>query len=267
VRLRGPKVLDLSERDRAVLVAVDAHALLTSSQIERLLFTDRHSSVVATRRRCQAVLRRLVDVELIDRLHRRQGGHRAGSTGFTYRLTSKGRRAIGQPGRGARDEPSERQTLHVLACAELSVQLAEAERRDVLASLTITHEPNTWRRFVGPHGGTEILKPDLLIELVTTDGWELRWFVEVDRATEHLPTVIRKCTQYQRYWQSGAEPHPIFPRVLWSVPDERRAAAIDAAIERTGGLTDDLFRVATTEQTVQVLRGNNINETNEGGEL
>lgn len=260
--------LDLSERDRAVLVAVGDHTLLTSGQIERLLFADRHASEVATRRRCQAVLLRLVDLELLDRLHRRQGGHRAGSAGFTYRLTTRGRRALGHESRGGREQPSERQVLHLLACAEVCVQLAEAERRGLLSSLTVTNEPNTWRRFVGLHAAREVLKPDLLVELTTPDGWELRWFVEVDRATEHLPTVIRKCAQYQRYWQAGIEPHPVFPRVLWSVPDERRAAAIEKAIARTPSLTDDLFQVATTDRTLSVLLGHPINEINntKGGE-
>lgn len=255
MRRRGPVVLDLSERDRAVLMAVDTHGLLTSGQLERLLFNDRHASPVATRRRCQAVLRRLSDLGLLERLHRRQGGHRAGSAGFTYRLSTQGRRATGHEGRGARQQPSEHQTLHLLACAEVSVQIREAERLGQIGSLTVTHEPETWRRFVGPHGSIEVIKPDLLAELVTSNGWELRWFIEVDRATEHLPTVIRKCSQYQRYWHTGAEPHPVFPRVLWSVPDQGRADAITKAIARTPSLAADLFRVATADQTLRVLAG------------
>lgn len=265
MRRRGPVSLDLSERDQAVLAAVGDHSLLTADQIERLLFTDRHASAVASRRRCQAVLRRLVDLELLDRLHRRQGGHRAGSAGFTYRLTTRGRRVLGHERRGAREQPSERHLLHLLACAEVSVQLAEAQRDGSAAALTVTHEPATWRRFVGQHAAREVLKPDLLVELTTPDGWELRWFVEVDRATEHLPTVVRKCAQYQGYWQAGVEPHPVFPRVLWSVPDERRARAIEQAIARSPNLADDLFRVATAERTLPVLLGHEIKKT-KGGE-
>jgi hypothetical protein len=256
----------LSERDRTLVMAVDDHVLLTAGQIERLLFADRHASAVATRRRCQAVLRRLVDLELLDRLHRRQGGHRAGSEGFTYRVTTRGRRLLGQAGRGGREQPSERQVLHLLACAEISVQAVEAQRRGRVRSLSVTHEPHTWRRFVGPHGSLEVLKPDLLIELTTPDGWELRWFVEVDRATEHLPTVLRKCAQYDRYWRTGSEPHQVFPRVLWSVPDERRAEAIDQAIGRTPSLTADLFRVATTDETLAALKGGTDINQSKGGE-
>ena len=265
MRGRGPERLDLSERDRAVLTALSDHRLLTAGQVERLFFSGNHISPVATRRRCQAVLHRLADQQFLERLHRRQGGHRAGSTGFTYRLTTRGQRAIGIDRRGNRYEPSDHWTAHTLACAEVSVRLRDAERVTELRSMTITHEPETWRRYVGHHGGIEILKPDLLVELVTLGGWQLRWFVEVDRATEHLPTVIRKCHQYQAYWRSGREDHPVFPRVLWSVPDEARASSIQAAIGRTPSLEPELFRTATTEQTVSVLLTNNINEL-KGGE-
>ncbi len=266
MRRRGPLAVDLSERDRALLVAVADHGLLTAGQVERLLFTDRHASPVATRRRCQAVLRRLVQDEFLVRLDRRLGGHRAGSAGFTYRLSTKGRRAIGGDGRGGRLEPSDRQRLHLLACSEVSVGINEAERLGRTRSASVTHEPVTWRRFVGQHGGLEVLKPDLLVELTTLDGWELRWFIEVDRNTEHLPTVLRKCSQYQRYWQSGAEDHPVFPRVLWSVPDAQRRRSIESAVARTAGLSGDLFRVVTGEATTEALIRNEINN-NEGGEL
>ena len=258
-RRRGPVVVDISERDRAVLTAVDQHGVLTAGQLERVLFAGRHASTVATRRRCQAVLRRLVDAELLDRMDRRVGGHRAGSSGFIYRLTTRGHRVLGDSIRGGRWEPSERHLLHLLATAEVSVQLAAAARQGDAASLSVTHEPQTWRRFVGPHQSVETLKPDLLVE-IQTRAWELRWFVEVDRATEHLPTVVKKCVQYQRYWQSGQEDHPVFPRVLWSVPDERRATAIEGAIEGTRSLEADLFRVATSDQTLAVLLGKPSNE-------
>lgn len=256
MRRRGPRIIDLSARDRAVLEAVDEHRLLTSGQIERLLFSGQHASAVATRRRCQAVLGRLVDDQLLGRLDRRQGGHRAGSSGFIYRLTTRGHRALGHLGRRTRWQPSDRQVLHVLAAAEISVGLHEAQRSGDLRHLHVVHEPATWRRFTGLHGAAEVLKPDLLVELVTTDAWQLRWFVEVDRATEHLPTVVGKCRQYQRYWHSGDKTpadRDLFPRVLWSVPDERRAVAIAGAIRRSRDLHADLFAVTTAENTVAVL--------------
>jgi hypothetical protein len=264
--------LELSDRDEAILEALRQHRLLTAGQIERLCFDGRHASPMATRRRTQAVLRRLHQRQLIARLERRQGGVRAGSAGFTYWLTTRGHRAIGVGGKRARWQPSERLVDHLLATSELSVQLHQAARRGQIGDLQVTHEPDSWRRFVGAHGSVVVLKPDLLVEL-TTDGWELRWFVEIDRATEHLPTIIGKCAAYERYWRSGHETtiHPVFPRVLWSVPDPPRANAIKAAIDRTSDLTGDLFRVATTPQTLQLLQGGGpqLATTNpsKGGEL
>lgn len=252
-RRRGPVHFDLSERDRAVLGEVGRYRLLSSGQVERLLFAGHHASPIATRRRCQSVLRRLVDIEYLDRLERRQGGHRAGSTGFTYRLTSKGRRAIGEEGRGGRREPTDRFTDHTLACAEVAIRLHEATRAGDVERLQVTTEPDTWRPFVGRHGQREVLKPDLLVEAVTTERMELRWFVEVDRATEHLPTILRKCQQYQAYWRSGAEPHPVFPRVLWSVPDQHRAERIAGLVADARGFEPALFVVATDEATTAVL--------------
>lgn len=258
-RHRGPQDLSslLSDRDRAILAALRAHRLLSASHIERLLFTGHHASPIATRRRCQAVLRRLVDDELLARLDRRLGGHRAGSTGFVYRLTSRGFRAIGVRGKRARWEPSQRHLHHVLGCAEISVQLHEAARAGLTTGLQVTHEPDTWRRFIGRHGRSEILKPDLLAEFIDVEGWEVRWFIEIDRATEHLPTVIAKCQQYQHYWHSGQETRisTLFPRVLWSVPNQQRSDAIEAAIHRTSGLSGELFQTATTEQTLALLLG------------
>ena len=56
--------------------------------------------------------------------------------------------------------------------------------------------------------------------------YELRWFIEVDRASESVPVVVRKCRLYADYYQSGKEQASsggVFPRVCWIVPDETRA--------------------------------------------
>jgi hypothetical protein len=85
--------------------------------------------------------------------------------------------------------------------------------------------------------------------------YELRWFIEVDRATESLPVVVRKCRLYADYYQSGTEQatHGVFPRVCWVVPDEARAERVLAAIERDRRLPARLFVVTTSEQAVAVL--------------
>ena len=69
-----------------------------------------------------------------------------------------------------------------------------------------------------------MLRPDLFVSLGVGD-FEHRWFCEVDRGTEHLPAILRKCRQYEAYYATGAEQrdHGVFPRACWIVPDQRRA--------------------------------------------
>ena len=64
-------------------------------------------------------------------------------------------------------------------------------------------------------GGSVDLRPDLFVRIAAGD-LELRWFIEVDRGTEHLPAVMRKSTAYDRYYRGGVEQekHGVFPRVM-----------------------------------------------------
>jgi hypothetical protein len=257
---------DLSRRDLAILEGLDRWGFLTGGQLQRGWFDLPDATPVGARRRAQRVMRRLLDHGLVHRLDRRQGGSRGGSDSFIYRLGHRGRTVLKIEARGSRREPSQRFVDHSLAISEVAVQLIEAERAGAISQLALGAEPAIWRRFTTP-AGIEVLKPDLLVELTATDGWELRWFVEVDRGTEHLPTVITKCQLYERYWRSGHETtlHEVFPRVAWSVPDPPRAERIRSAIGRTRSLTPDLFRVVTAPDTAALLI-NQAPDTTKGGQ-
>lgn len=246
----------LSERDRQVLGLVAAARVVSADQIERACFPADIGSDLSAARRCRRVLVRLTEGQYLRRLNRRIGGSSAGSSGFLYRIGGRGRAALGLPGRAGRWEPGERFVAHHLAVAQVHVDLLAAETKGQVTDLCITHEPDTWRRYLDGEAVT-VLKPDLLVELSTPDGWALRWWVEVDRSTEHLPTVLRKAERYERYWRSGAEVrrHPVFPRVLWSVPDEGRAEQLRAGLA-DGRHTSGLFVVVTAEETTsQLMRG------------
>jgi len=93
------------------------------------------------------------------------------------------------------------------------------------------------------------LKPDLYAATASGD-YEDHWFIEADRATEHLPTVLTKCRVYARYAATGSEQHTsgVFPAVLWVVPTEARAVSMRRAIQADKSLPTELFRVITTEQ-------------------
>lgn len=257
--------LDLSDRDLELLRFVFYVGIADARQLERFAFPPGPGSKITAARRARRTLARLVDLGLLNRLERRIGGVRAGSSGYLYQVSTKGRRALGLPGRVRGFEPGARFVDHALAVAEVHVQLVEAQRDGRVATLTVCHEREAWRRFTTT-AGVETLRPDLLVEVGTNDGWELRWFIEVDRGTEHLPTVVRKCQSYERYWRSGRETqhHEVFPKVLWSVPDDRRAEAIRRAIQGTRLLTDELYEVALAADTAAVIT--NTNEESEGGQ-
>lgn len=254
---------DLSDRDLLVMRFLADTGLATTDQLERLAFPASHGTQYTAARRARRTLARLVDQGQLSRLDRRVGGVRSGSTSYVYQLATGGRRSLGLPRRGRTYEPGALFISHTLAAADVHVELLEAERRGDLVDLNVEHEPT--RRFATP-SGIERLTPDLLVEVTTADGWELRWFVEIDRGTEHLPTVLRKCRTYERYWRSGSEAdhHEVFPRVLWSVPDKRRGRAIETAIVESRGLAGDLHRVATAEDTAAVIT--NSNDNPEGGQ-
>ena len=140
--------------------------------------------------------------------------------------------------------------------AELVVQLVEAARADQLALLDYQTEPTCWRRYFGPHGNREVLKPDLRLT-VGTVSLEHHWFVEVDLSSEHLPAVVRKCRQYAAYYQSGQEQHRvgIFPRVAWLCTTTERANRLAAAIAADVNLTHELFAVQPMATALDLLSG------------
>jgi hypothetical protein len=259
----GPRQLlrldrDLSDRERAVLGSLAACRFLTTGQLQRLHFAD-HATEGAASRICRRVLARLGRLGVIGHLERRIGGIRAGSASYVWRVGPVGDRLLRQASDGARarrKEPSPRYLDHCLAVADCYLVLVEAARGGRLELLSYQPEPACWRSYMGPHGGPEILKPDLYA--VTAGGeFEDSWFIEVDRSTESLPTLLKKCRQYERYWQSGREQaaHGVFPAVLWVVPDERRAQVLIRSIRRHFGADRELFRVTTADVFMSVIVG------------
>jgi hypothetical protein len=132
-----------------------------------------------------------------------------------------------------------------------------AERSGSLRIMRFVGEPGTWRGFLGPGGGRFTLKPDAYVVLLV-GGDENYWFLEVDLGTEHAPTITRKCDLYRYYWQSGTEDERtgVFPRVLWLVPDERRAEVVRGVIRRQPDEGAELFDVTLSSAVVErVLKG------------
>jgi hypothetical protein len=248
----------LSARDLAIVAQVGELRLMSARQIQALHFpASEHDNDRAATRARQRVLARLCRERLLIALMRRIGGVRAGSAGLVLALGPVGQRvlALDRPRRRAY-EPTERFVDHTLAVSQLVVDVNLAARAGLLDVLDAQAEPQCWRTAAGM-GGRLVLRPDAFLALGIGE-YELRWFIEVDRSSESLPVIVRKCRLYANYYQSGQEQAAhggVFPRVCWVVPDDMRAERVRAAIARDRSLPGRLFMVTASAQAVTILRG------------
>lgn len=246
----------LSSRDWQIVDCLATSRLLTGSQLERLCFADlagRSRSVVRWR-----VLKRLVDWRVLAPLGRRIGGAARGSAGTAYALDSAGQALVRLRAAEHGDEPQtprrpgmpgERFLRHVLMVSELYVQLVEAARGGGVQLDGFQAEPAAWL----PDGLGGWLKPDAFVALSAGDITD-DWLIEVDLATEHLPTIRRKADTYLDFFQRGQlGPHGVMPRVLITVPDEARQDAVQYILDCLPEPTAMLLHVVTHTQAVRYL--------------
>lgn len=251
----------LTERDLGLLHDVERFRLLTSEHLQRLHFgvepLGSHTTPLAGVRATNRVLTRLERIGVIARVSRRIGGPHHGSSATVWQLAPAGERILralrGDPDRRKFQQPGAAFLSHTLAIGDVAVQVIEGSRLGHYEVLEIETEPWCWRTFQSG-GGTATLRPDLL--LVTADSeTETHTFCEIDRGTEHLPAIRRKCDIYQRYYRDGTEDRTrgLFPAVVWIVPDEPRANALRTAIDNDDRLDSDLFTVVTTSSALPTL--------------
>lgn len=265
-RRRGPGLVGLTElsrmvsqRDWIVLDLLADHRFLTTHHIEQFIFTN-HRTPISAARTCRRVLARLDRWGLVERPIRRVGGLQAGSASSIWMLTSSGQRlrslhaGIGAVGRVR--EPGERFIAHYLAIADTHLALVHAKRAGRLDLPEVQIEPACWRSYTGLGGSREVLKPDLFA--ITANGeFQDHWFVEVDRATESIPTLLKQCQQYETYRRHGSEQadRGVFPVVAWIVPDAKRATKLTSALATARGLDPQLYRVATPDTFLELVIG------------
>jgi hypothetical protein len=221
----------LSPRDQAILFDLARVRVLSGAQLTRLHFaTLAPESSERTRRR---VLARLTRHQVVAALERTIGGARAGSAGHVYALGIAAQRVLpllggdaytsGQPSRTrAPETPGSLFLAHALAVAELYVQLRKHERGGHLTLAHFATESAAW----WPDGRGGVIKPDAYARVRRGDVEDC-WWIEVDRATESLPTLKRKlvaCTDFARSGQLG--PNDVVPRVLLTVPHDQRLANV-----------------------------------------
>ncbi len=245
----------LSDRDREVIHSVASHRFMTGKQIERFHFAD-HATAETGARVCRQVLARLIREGVLRRLHRRVGGVRAGSVSYVYVLAPAGRRLVGEELTRQVREPSATFLKHTLAIVDAHLALREGASAGRFELVMVEVEGACWRRYLASGGARETLRPDLFV-ISARGEFEYCWFLEIDLGTEYKPTLVRKCRAYEAYWRTGNEQQRsgTFPLVVWVVPTDARARAIERAISSARGLKQELFRVVVASQLVELFTG------------
>lgn len=241
----------LSERDRAILADVARVRVLTGRQVERLHFAGLEGAHRdRTRRR---VLERLSSLEVLTPLERRIGGVRAGSAGLVFALGPAGQRLLTLEANATGERvrrpgtPTDRFMIHNLAVAELYVRLVEVARAGVMTLAEFRAEPACWWR----DSEGEWIKPDGYV-VVSSGEIEDSYAIEVDQATESVPTLRRKLMTYVNL-AAGDEPGPRgtpLPRVLVTVPDERRLGVVRELVRSLPEPAEQLISVVTHAEAV-----------------
>lgn len=254
----------LSPRDQAILFDLARVRVLSGAQLTWLHFaTLSPESRERTRRR---VLARLAERQLVATLERMVGGARAGSSGHIYALGIAAQRVLpllgsdaymsGPPSRTrAPETPGSLFLAHALAIAELYVQLREHERSGHLTLAHFATESAAW----WPDGRGGVIKPDAYARLRRGDVEDC-WWIEVDRATESLPTLKRKLIVYTDFARGGQlGPDDVVPRVLVTVPHDRRLADVRDLVAGLPALGPEMILPTLHDQAVptmiDILRG------------
>jgi hypothetical protein len=258
MRIRAPYVewvnARMTERDWHIVQTVNLIRVATGQQLERLCFAGAQQGRSRTVTRSR-VLARLVRWRVLAPVGRRVGGAEKGSTVQVFALDSTGQRLLAQqqlaagkpvrvrrpgaPGTYARD--------HLLATSELYTTLVEQARAENVI-VTFKAEPGAhW-----PDGVGGILKPDAYVVLAR-EGVRDHWWVEVDQATESLPTLRSKLQVYLDFQRRGGlGPDGLTPWVLVSTVTPRRQEAVAAVVGRLPGAAE-LVRVAGSHEAASFM--------------
>lgn len=250
----------LTERDLSILRRVSDLRFIMGDQLTRLHFAG-DSDPAADARAARRALLRLTRLDCLERLPRRVGGVRAGSTGFVYRLGLAGQRLSEERGwqpkrRGRRSQiPGTLFLSHALQVAELHTLLLESDRSGRLELLELSAEPACWRSYGGTHTQrADTLKPDSYVRLGVGE-YEDSYFIEVDRGTEGSRALEGQLKRYLAYQASGREQaeRGVFPRTLWLAPDAGRVAVIEDCIAGLPSSAPELFAVTPFSELLTVI--------------
>ncbi|TDB80187.1 hypothetical protein E1264_34510, partial [Actinomadura sp. KC216] len=223
----------------------------TIGQIHRLHFDG------LTIRSCQYVMRRLVDWHAVSATERRMGGILSGSGQTVYSLDPSAHRLmrLAEGRKNPRElsdiKPGRWSHRHALVITELYVQCVESARKGHLQLADFAAEPACWQE----DGQGGYLRPDAYIK-VAVPGTNRRqhWWIEVDLGTESTPTVRRKFDRYMDFaGRNIAGPDGTVPRILVTVADDTRSAALRRIVSRMGDRAAQLIHVSRFDVATSVL--------------
>lgn len=245
----------LTDQDWQVLGFLARSRLASGKQLAQGLWNADRQSAPGRARIARRSLKRLSDWRVLDPLPGRTvGGLHGGSDTIVYGIGVAGVRLLAQ--RSQRQKrlgtPGARYVAHTLACTQLVVDLHVAAAQGELEVIQTQQEPTCWRTFLAGMGARLTLKPDLYLRVALPGStYESRWMVEVDMATEASPTIRSKASRHLAYYRAARE--PVHPRVLWAVPDARRAEQIEGALAGLPTPAARLFTVCLLNEVVGCL--------------
>jgi protein involved in plasmid replication-relaxation len=248
---------ELTDLDWSLLSFVASSRLATSRQLIRRFWSDDPKADPARARAAGRALKRLSGWRVLDPLPgRRRGGVGGGSAVLVYSVGVAGAKLLARRGLHLRrlGAPGSHYVNHTITCTGVVVDLYAAHQRGDLDLIEVQQEPQSHRAFLGPWGARLWVRPDLFVR-VGVGALEDRWFVEVDLATEHVGTLLTKAKRYLSHYRSGSEQSQfgIYPRVLWLVPDDRRAGQIEGVLRRLPTEAQRMFAVCRLDQVAAWL--------------
>jgi len=239
----------LSDRDWQIIEAMNRLRLMSGQQLERGYFAALagHARTVVRGR----VLRRLVRWQVLTVLPRRIGGAARGSAGAAFALGAAGTRLCAErptttsmPRVRYPGAPTERSVRHTLAVSELYISLVEQARMQRAHLIAFEAEPASW----WPNGLGGFIKPDAYTLLALGHVRE-HWWIEVDLATESLPTIKRKLLAYLEFVERGQlGPNGIVPRILLSCSASTRCTTLRSVVSKLPSPASELFVALTDHQ-------------------
>ncbi len=249
----------LTERDWEIVEIVNRLRITSGRHLDSLVFytiPSERSRVVSRSR----VLRRLTAWRVLTPLARRIGGSQgAGSSVQLYALDTAGQlllrerqAAMGELPRVRRPgTPGERTVRHMAAVSELYAALVTLGRTEGFVVADFATEPACWWPWPNSRGG--YVKPDAYV-LLTSGAVRDHWWVEVDMATESLPTIHKKLLVYLDFLRRGQlGPGGVMPRVLISAITEQRRDSIRLLVRRLAPPADQLFAVMEAAESPRYL--------------